>query len=72
MRLSSIIDIKPSASFGPMVSITLSPIIIPITPDCTMYMQFADLAAAEDDAAGRHLDGGTGALGKGRMSMSPR
>jgi hypothetical protein len=30
---------KPIASFGPQTSITLSPIIISITPDCTTYMQ---------------------------------
>src|SRR5262245_1642676 len=30
---------NPIASFGPQISITLSPIIISITPDCTMYMQ---------------------------------
>src|SRR5262245_24628832 len=35
----SIIDMNPIASFGPQISITLSPIIISITPDCTMYMQ---------------------------------
>ena len=37
--LSSIIDMKPSASFAPMVSITLSPITMSMTPDCTIYMQ---------------------------------
>ena len=30
---------KPMASFGPTVSIILSPIVISSTPDCTMYMQ---------------------------------
>src|SRR5262249_15669459 len=30
---------KPIASFGPTVSITLSPITISMVPDCTMYMQ---------------------------------
>jgi hypothetical protein len=29
---------NPIASFGPQVSTTVSPIIISITPDCTMYM----------------------------------
>src|SRR5689334_8404312 len=35
----SIIDMNPIASLGPQVSITVSPISISITPDCTMYMQ---------------------------------
>src|SRR5262249_31108800 len=35
----STIDMNPIASFGPQTSITLSPITISITPDCTMYMQ---------------------------------
>ena len=30
---------NPIASFGPQTSITLSPIVISITPDCTTYMQ---------------------------------
>ena len=34
----STIDMNPIASFGPQVSTTVSPIIISITPDCTMYM----------------------------------
>src|SRR5436305_830678 len=35
----STIDMKPIASFGPQVSMTLSPSTISITPDCTTYMQ---------------------------------
>src|SRR4051812_36530247 len=35
----STIDMKPIASFGPTVSMTLSPMTISIMPDCTMYMQ---------------------------------
>jgi hypothetical protein len=35
----STIDMKPIASFGPTASMILSPIIISIMPDCTMYMQ---------------------------------
>src|SRR5205814_5975819 len=34
----SIIDMKPIASLASTVSTTLSPIIIAIVPDCTMYM----------------------------------
>src|SRR5215831_7671023 len=29
---------NPIASFGPQISMTLSPITISITPDCTMHM----------------------------------
>jgi hypothetical protein len=35
----SIIDMNPIASLDPQISITLSPITISITPDCTIYMQ---------------------------------
>jgi hypothetical protein len=35
----SITDMKPIASFGPQTSITVSPITISMTPDCTTYMQ---------------------------------
>jgi hypothetical protein len=34
----SIIDIKPMASFSLQTSTTVSPIIISMIPDCTMYI----------------------------------
>src|SRR5262245_27424733 len=35
----SIMDMKPMASLGPQISMTLSPITISMTPDWTTYMQ---------------------------------
>ncbi len=32
----STMDMKPIASFSPQISTTLSPIIISMTPDCTI------------------------------------
>ena len=38
----STIDMKPIASLAPTVSITVSPIAISMTPDCTIYMQLPE------------------------------
>ena len=57
----STIDMKPIASLAPTVSITVSPIAISITPDCTMYMQAAGVALVEHDGAYGELDVGADA-----------
>src|SRR5665213_3139583 len=70
--LSSIIDMKPSASFAPMVSITLSPIIMSMTPDCTIYMHSPASPLLKTTPPGDTLMVAPALLAKARMSISAR
>ena len=63
---------KPSASFGPMVSITVSPITMSIVPHCTMYMQSPGSPWINTLPPAATLMVAPAPLAKVRMSMSVR
>src|SRR5581483_153279 len=67
----SIIDMKPIASFGPHTSITLSPITISTTPDCTTYMQVPGSPLLKTTLPAGKLTLAPAPLANARMSISP-